>query len=51
LQPADGTALMAAHRDRQPSLAEAGINHCGQVEQGPAVTAGAVARELVAMLM
>jgi len=26
LQPADGTALMAAHRDRQPSLAEAGVN-------------------------
>ena len=51
LQPADGTALMAAHRDRQPSITVPGINHRSQVEQCPAVAADAVARELVAVLM
>ena len=51
LQPADGTALMAAHRDRQPSITVTGGNQLGKRQYYPSVAADAVARELVAVLV
>jgi hypothetical protein len=47
LQPADGTALMAAHRDRQPSITVTGGNQLGKRQYYPSVAAGAIGRELV----
>ena len=51
LQPTDGTALMAAHRDRQPSITVPGINQLGKRRYHPSVAVLAVGRELVVALM
>jgi len=47
LQLSDLAAYLAPHLDRQPAVAEAGVNQRGQVQPRPAVAASAVTRELV----
>ena len=51
LESSDLTAVLAAHRDRQPSITVPGINQLGKRQYHPSVAALAVGRELVVALM
>ena len=51
LQPADGTALMAAHPDRQSPRPMTGGNQLSKRQHFPSVAALAIGRELVAVFI